>query len=296
MTGSFKNRAITAALKLRARILSILKRRRPLPVSPRIDGKAFLFIGGLHRSGTSVLHRILREHPETSGFQDSGARQDEGQHLQSVFAAGEKYGGPGRFAFNIDSHLTESSALISNANRQTLLREWGAYLDLTRKVFLEKSPPNVVRSRFLQALLPDSCFVFLVRHPIAVSLASRKWSKTTILELMRHWQRAHEIMLADYEYLRSKMILRYEDLVESPDVWLGKICGLVDIAEFAPLERLENRNNKYFSIWVAEHSKDRILLEKQYPDILALAARFGYSFDDPFAMESSDFITSSNGT
>jgi len=47
--------------------------------------KKFVFISGLHRSGTSILHRILRSSEGISGFHDTNVPQDEGQHLQSVF-------------------------------------------------------------------------------------------------------------------------------------------------------------------------------------------------------------------
>lgn len=51
----------------------------------------FAILGGLHRSGTTLLFRMLREHPEISGFANNpdanewlGA-EDEGQYLQSVY-------------------------------------------------------------------------------------------------------------------------------------------------------------------------------------------------------------------
>ncbi len=33
----------------------------------------YLFVCGLHRSGTSLITRCLMEHPSVSGFRDTGA-------------------------------------------------------------------------------------------------------------------------------------------------------------------------------------------------------------------------------
>ena len=49
---------------------------------------ALVFVGGLHRSGTSLVHRCLALHPAVSGFSGTGVPEDEGQHLQTVYPAG----------------------------------------------------------------------------------------------------------------------------------------------------------------------------------------------------------------
>ena len=58
-----------------------------------IDQHRYIFVCGLHRSGTSVLFRSLRDHPEVSGFQGTASPEDEGMHLQTVYLPSGRYGG-----------------------------------------------------------------------------------------------------------------------------------------------------------------------------------------------------------
>lgn len=260
----------------------IYHRKAPLDKTPLLENNQHLFIAGLHRSGTSILHRLLREHPATSGFYNTGAAEDEGQHLQSVFPKARRHGGAGLFAFDLDSHLTEESGIISPQNRDRILREWGAYYDLKKNVLLEKSPPNLVRSRFFQALLPNTSFVFIVRHPVAVTLATEKWTTSSILEMLFHWHVAYSIMLEDLKHIKNYVIIRYEDFVDSPQSCLDQVCDLVDIARFSPEESIIDHNPKYFQIWEQKASVDREIIEHALAFTDGPMERFGYSFSEPY--------------
>ena len=115
----------------------------------------FVFIGGLHRSGTTFLWRCMGEHPLVSMFPITLRPPAEGQLLQSVYPRASVYGGPGRFGFSPEAHLTEGSPLVSAESRMRLLADWAPLWDLDKPVLLEKSPPNLIRGRFLQALFPE---------------------------------------------------------------------------------------------------------------------------------------------
>ena len=274
MLGHLKNRLW--------RLERLYRRRRPLSQAPDIKDKRFVFIGGLHRSGTSILHRLLCQHPEISGFHNTGVSEDEGQHLQSVFKTAHEYGGPGEFALRQDAHLTEESPLINQVNRDKLLREWGAYYDLQKTVLLEKSPPNLIKSRFLRKMFPGSRFVFIVRHPVAVSLATEKWSDKSINERLLHWHHAYSIMLDDIDARDDCLVIRYEDLVARPAAMLDEIVGLIDIARFSPTETVKDYNHKYFLEWRRRYESRTSLLQATQLASNALFEYFGYSLTAPY--------------
>ena len=163
----------------------------------------------MHKSGTTLLARSLALHSKISGFKDTGVPGDEGQHLQSVYPRAWKIGVPGRFAFLPESYLNETASLVSAENAKKLWSEWATYWDLDKTVLVEKSPPNLLRSRFLQALFPDAYFIMLLRHPIAVSYATQKWQKLTPFQsLIEHWLVGYERFDADRGMLRNLKILK----------------------------------------------------------------------------------------
>jgi len=87
-----------------------------------MEGHKLVFLAGLHRSGTTLLARLLTAHPQISGFSGTDAPADEGQHLQSVYPSDHEYGRPGRFGFSPEMHLTESSPLVSEKRRTQAVR------------------------------------------------------------------------------------------------------------------------------------------------------------------------------
>lgn len=245
----------------------------------------FVFIGGLHRSGTTLLARCLAAHPEASGLTNTGVSEDEGQHLQSVYPAAARYGGPGRFGFAPEMHLTEQSPLITEANRQQLLADWSRYWDRERPILIEKSPPNMLKTRFLQALFPDARFILVLRHPVATTFATRQMSgHKQIGTLIRHWLVCNELMLRDISHLQHVTLLRYEDLVAEGDNELMRLHSFMGIApEPYGLEPKSGLNDKYFSRW--NHFKDSIG-PRMYRELIvrrfeARVNRFGYSLMQP---------------
>jgi hypothetical protein len=209
-----------------------------------------VFIGGLHRSGTSALHRALATHPEVSCFSSTGVSEDEGQHLQDVYPAAHKFGGAGRFGFYPAARLLEDSPLVSEESRRRLLASWSVYWDLEKRVLVEKSPPNLIRARFLRALFPNASFVFVVRHPVPVALSTMKWSHLSITASIEHWLVCHEFLLEDLPFISRYIIIRYEDFVARPEAEAARIAGLLDVGEQFDMTSIRGgANADYFKQW-----------------------------------------------
>jgi Sulfotransferase family len=248
----------------------------------RLDDHKFAFLCGLHRSGTSPLFQLLREHPEVSGFRNTGVPEDEGQHLQTVFQTAKAYGGAGRFGFVPEAHLTEDSALISSENRQRLFEEWSKYWDLTKPCLLEKSPPNLIRTRFLQAVFPHSSFIVIVRHPIAVSLATSKWLCSSLESLIEHWLHCHRLFELDRPHLRYVRVIRYEDLIRATEAELEQIYGFLGLATHSSPPLHPTGNERYFNAWrdLSADPKGRALFRNIVAKYEEKVRLYGYSLVD----------------
>ena len=248
-----------------------------------MDDHRFVFLAGLHRSGTTLLARLLAAHPEVSGFSDTGVDADEGQHLQTVYPAAKVWGGPGRFGFAPEAHFTEAQAGEDDARK--LFAEWSPHWDLARGVLLEKSPPNLLKTRYLQELFPGSSFVVIVRHPIPVSIPTARWRGTRRYDRMfAHWLRCHEIFEADRAHLERVHVLTYEQLVRDPEGVLRGTFEFLGLDPIAPSEPVEGgANEKYFRQWQEMKRDPRM---RAYLDLVSLryergVRRHGYSLLRP---------------
>jgi hypothetical protein len=175
--------------------------------------------------------------------------QDEGQHLQTVFPTAKQLGGFGHFGFNPASRLTEDSVLATAGNRERLWKAWSPYWDLSRPVLLEKSPPNITRTRFLQALFPGALFVVIVRHPIPVAYSQRRPGRVTLDTLLRHWLFTHELFREDEGHLKDALVVKYEDFTRAPQAVVDAICARLGLPSYPLGAAVTNENEKHFRRW-----------------------------------------------
>ena len=252
-----------------------------------------LFVCGLHRSGTSALARLLASSPGIRGMSGTGVPEDEGQHVQNVYLPAAAHGGPGLFTFDPGSHLTERSGAASKVNARKLMHAWAPYWRLSAAdqqklgygprglVVLEKSPPNLVRTRLLQELFPMAHFITLLRHPAVVTVSTTRWRPGLApATLLRHWVRAHRVYRTDRQHLRMAHELRYEDLVCDPCGSLTVLASRADVDGRFDFGQMEpGHNDQHLQTWLtmvnSMSREDRSSIERQ-------VRRYGYSLHAPY--------------
>jgi hypothetical protein len=235
-----------------------------------------VFICGLHRSGTTLIHDYICKNYDIMRIAQARVPEDEGQFLQDVFAVEKPYGGPGSFAFFKQMQFDPVFDTLAAAKaRERLLRLWSAWDDSSSNTLIEKSPPNIVRISYLRSIFPGAKFVIWTRDPRAVSLATHKWHSLPIQTLMMHWCVAY---MKAFEDLSDDCILTsYEDFCLSPDTQLeriAKFCNLEKKVQSSEIQGrfqlVKNTNPEYI---------ERFPKNFKFRGSVKAWEIFGYSFD-----------------
>ena len=205
-----------------------------------------------------MVASTLARHPDIAGLEGTGVDEDEGQHVQDVYGSAGRFGGPGRFAFNPAARMTESHRLVRAGSAERIHDSWAPYWSSDAPWKIEKSPPNLIRMRFLQALFPDSSFLVVLRHPVGVSLATKRFMRqgrrTPMPILLAHWLRANQIARQDARHIERVRIIRYEDFVAEPAATLAELHGWMGLSptEVDVSDIRDDGNERYLQQWVRE--------------------------------------------
>ena len=259
---------------------------------PAADGSRYVFVGGTHGSGTSLLYKLFGAHGSGtfSCFHDTRVVEDEGQKLQDVYPTASRLGGPCSYATNADAYLDER--LPADAATGTrLLGQWLPWWNRSKPVLVEKSPPDVIHSLWLQNAFAGrhSAFVFLIKHPYSIVIGGgSQWEKrcrrtpADVDAFLDNWLASYGKLEADAPRLRTAYLLRFES-------WLASVDGawrLFDALVAKLLARPQRRRKLYYhaaagepvdirlpnmSSWALETEPRR--LAKYEPRL----AHFGYS-------------------
>jgi len=219
----------------------------------------YIFIGGYHHSGTSVMERLLSSQQHSTGLfvdltlvNDTSscdkvssldkrkciAPEREGEFVTKEFfnyyihrktmCARHAQQLWGQCASKLQLTEEDITKLPHGpiAFRRQLLQDWSAFWDVPNNQYLvEKDIANIVKSRFLQALFGSTrtAFVFAIRHP----LYSCRNFKCNLSAHVQAWLDVHKMLLRDTSYLSNFIIYHHEGLLEAPKKLTEQIRSLL---------------------------------------------------------------------
>jgi len=199
----------------------------------------WIFIVGVNNSGTTPLHRIIGTHPDinTLARQGPGVNSNEGQFHTNKVPMPNDYGVGRLWGLRPDIfHLTEQ-----HDHDPRILDDWTAHLSKpTCSWVAEKSPPDTLRTRWLQKIVVEQTgeapyFVCIVRNGYAVAEGTRRRLHAELRKdidislAAKHWNDANRILLDDSEHLKHRALWKYEDIVADFDEFRGALAEFLDI-------------------------------------------------------------------
>ncbi|MDY7014690.1 MAG: sulfotransferase [Cyanobacteriota bacterium] len=229
-----------------------------------------IFIGGLHRSGTSLIRAILGSHPDIAIYSSDLPLWTKFYEKYQALDLNDPQARQ-MLIEEITTHAKASDLLVTVKDRveaklNELSTRGSINFGIVCEQFLQecanarqrsrwglKTPYNEFFADAIFAAYPNAKMVQMIRDPrnVAVSIQSRGWSKTlnkTCKEWKGsvRWARSHS-----QKYAGSYIAVRYEDLVQDSETIVKQVCQVVELDYSPDLLQMEGHKgwrgaNSYF--------------------------------------------------
>jgi len=203
---------------------STRRRRRFIDRRLQLDQSSWLFVVGVTNSGTTVLTRLLEQHPQISGL------PKEGQFLSHALPRPDDAGDGRLWALNPQRYRWAEADDPGPAMR--CMFDWSWHYTNAPAVLVEKSPPNLLRMRWLQANFAPARFIVISRNPYAACEGiCRRRPDCTIEQAAEQWRCAHEFMFEDLPHLQRVTRITYEQLCDEPMQTLRELETFLELGQ-----------------------------------------------------------------
>lgn len=226
-----------------------------------IEGPIPIFIVGMPRSGTTLLDRLLDNHPDVVS---TGERTDFPRQL--------------RWAANLHGNELVDDELLERLQDIDYAQLGRRYLEQTQwraadsPYYVDKLPPNFMLLGLIHRALPQAPILHMVRDPMDVCFSNYRvlfgnsylysYRMDTLAthymryrQLMRHWHQSMLDVILDVDY---------EKLVTRPEETLSTVfahCGLRQVSGCSDLTRNTTAVNTLSSAQIREPIHTRSLGE-----------------------------------
>jgi hypothetical protein len=204
-----------------------------------------VFIGGCHRSGTTLLGALLGAHPaclttpesqfKTDALEATGVPDTEASTQANIERALNARS-LSRWGLGEDLLRHAANGARSDYGRflESLVDGYSTCVDQSSyELWVDHTPKNVRHLQTLFNLFPDSRAIHIVRdgRGIAASVMPLDWGPNTIIAAAHWWVHHVAFGLAAEGYYGNDRVIRvrYEDLVSEPQAELRRICAWLDL-------------------------------------------------------------------
>ena len=203
-----------------------------------------IFVVGMNGSGTTMVVDSLSLHPDLYGFRretrvipylisqaDALGDLNDDQKFYKVW----------EMVCNIPEFTNMNNAVPPPipSNWKDFPRDFASVLDAVFRYFAasegktrwcEKTPQHIQHMPALQAVFPNAKFIHLIRDGRdGAASFHRRWKRTPELTLFR-WKKVVSAGMETGKTLGDNYFeLKYEDLTESPELWMRKICKFLSV-------------------------------------------------------------------
>ncbi|CAF1180608.1 unnamed protein product [Adineta ricciae] len=221
--------------------------------------KPTIFIGGMPRSGTTLMRAILDSHPLIRCGEETRVIP----RILSMRAAWKK--SPVEWNRLIAGGMTE--AILDSAVR-AFVYEILLHHSLSADILCDKDPFVLKYATYVASIFPNSKFLLLIRDARAVihSVMTRRvtitgFSQTDYRQNLKLWNKGIESMFQQCQQIGHNrcMMVYYEQLVLQPKKSIENILKFLDVPWVDSVLHHEELIGKKISLSKTEHSSDQVI-------------------------------------
>jgi len=259
----------------------------------------YLFIICMNNSGSTLLERVLKDCPNVVGFLAPGGpdQQVNGQRFVTDLMPT-----PGKIEARCRRIWSEQADVLSDESRydwphikRRWRKEWARnpkFRTANPRIFLEKSPANVLRATMLQKHFPNTSFILMQRNPYAVAEGIRRRTQIPLGRCIEHWIRCAQQQMHNELSLNSVIRLNYEDLSERPDYCREQLLkfipdlGEIDLEREVSVQSIEGKVRRpitnYNEQQIARLTADDLNeINRHLDGVTEVMTHFGYKYLRP---------------
>lgn len=272
------------------------------------NSKTVLILLSDKRSGSTLMQRELLQHPliqtvkysphaylETHFWTKSAKILSDSQHSKfenGIPKTNEKrilssYGNRKNAEVLLKELLIKNDIRISdieNNLEELIFKGWDRLCDkYADTAFFEKSPQILASPRALELLLKwirqttyEVKILVLVRNPLSIMYSAQKLFYTDPVKRQVGWMELMGNLSNFLKEINSDhwKLIRYEDLIEQPEIQFESICNWLRISCNTELGKLSHRDS------IEKWKSDKFFDFKLNEEATALANKYGYSIQE----------------